>query len=208
MERIAQFHSTQWWVLDCGGGVSYGAMWSDFGTPKAYPTGDRILPGQDFDAIHQERANEGIIRVAHAGNGCEQWYSAAGGNKPDMSLLICGSPEFYNSAEDTNPSGEYDAANQQFNGNIGTFRQLDFSLPLDRIFSGTYTTDQFGNLVNNCTGNVVYEGVTYAKVCQNWNVTNRLVSDLNSDTAEFGTKRLFGIARNENYPSQGVVEPN
>ena len=207
MERIAQFHSTQFWIQDCGGGVSYGSMWSDFGEAKLYPQGQRVMP-ENFDAIHQELANEGIIRVPTASNGCEQWYSEVRGNKPDMSVLFCGAVELYNINENTNPNGEYDSVNWDLTGNSGNFRQLDFAFPQERIVAGTYTTDQFGNIVNNCTGTSVYDGTTFGRICQNWKITPRLISDVASDTAEFGIRRVFGIRRNENYPDTGVVAPN
>lgn len=197
MERIAQLHSTQIWIKDCAGGVSYLSYDNDFGKNGLYPAGHRAGP-DNFDAVHNELANEGIIRFATETSGCEQWYGAAFGNKPDASLLLCDAVENFNLAETTNPAGEYDPANWQLRGGLNLFRQFELAWPMERIDVGTYQTDQFGNkVVGACTGTVTYDGVTYQKTCAQWKILQSFKDSVNGKTAEFGVKRAFFLYRNE-----------
>lgn len=209
MERIAQLHSTQIWIKDCAGGVSYLSYDNDFGKNALYPAGNRALPA-NFDAVHQELANQGIIRVATEASGCEQWYGAAFGNKPDASLLLCDAVESFNPAEITNPAGEYDPANWQLRGGLNLFRQFELVWPLERIDVGTYQTDQFGNKVTGpCTGTVTYDGVTYNKTCAQWKILQSFKDSVAAKAPEFGIKRAFFLYRNENiFCGPGCSAPN
>jgi hypothetical protein len=147
--------------------------------------------------------------AAAGGGGCEQWYVGAAGSEPNIEfgITFCGTVAFWQPNE---TALDFDMSKWDLSGHSGTRRRMEISYYKttrpDNQRTGIYWATQAGVPVSGpndpaCTGSTVIDGVSYATLCLEQNVSTTLPE---ISFASTNGRNAF----ERDYPSDGVVAPN
>lgn len=207
-ERATKMHSWRCWFRE----LDTAAVSAIQGWYRAPGFGFERIVG--FDNTPQ-RQNFPIIfapsraSAAAGGGQCEQWYVGAVGREPNIEfgITFCGAVAYLQPNE-TNQ--DFDTSKWDLSGSVGATRRMEISYykttRADNQRTGVYWATQFGAPVSGaddpvCKGSSVVDGVSYATICLEQNVSPTLPELSFSST---GGKNAF----QRDYPSAGVVAPN
>jgi hypothetical protein len=207
-ERATKAHSWRCWFRESdNGNISAIQGWY-----RAPGFAFERIPG--FDGT-PNRNNFPIIfapsraSAAAGGGGCEQWYVGAPGREPNIEfgITFCGVVAYLKPGETVN---DYDVSKWDLSGSKGTTRRLEISYykttRADNQRTGIYWATQAGAPVSGpndpaCKGSTMIDGVSYATICLEQNVSPTLPEISFSSTSG---RNAF----QRDYPSAGVVAPN